>query len=91
MSMLVRPGPFLEDREVTREWIREGQAVDVRDLIYEEEVQRLLLQLRVGIFHDIELRIQAPLILNENKAIFRRRRLKHQLNLVLRWNLSTRR
>jgi len=55
--------------KVTREWIREGQAVDVRDLIYEEEVQRLLLQLRVGIFHDIELRIQAPLILNENKAI----------------------
>jgi len=55
--------------KITREWIREGEAVDVRDLIYEEEIQRLLLQLRVGLFHDVELRLQAPLIFNETRAI----------------------
>jgi len=55
--------------KITREWIRDGKNVDVRELLYEENIQQLLLDLRVGIFHDIELRLRAPLIFKEQRGL----------------------
>lgn len=55
--------------KITREWIRDGQNVDVRELLYEEHIQRLLLDLRIGLFHDVELRLRAPLVFREDRSL----------------------
>lgn len=59
--------------KITREWIQdEGgtrTALDVKELRYTEYVQRLLIDLRVGIYHDLELHLTAPLILQSDSDI----------------------
>ncbi|MEM7678253.1 MAG: hypothetical protein AAF449_19860 [Myxococcota bacterium] len=58
---------------IAREWIQDPggmrQALDVRELTYSETVQRLLIDLRVALFRDLELHAQAPLILSDESDI----------------------
>ena len=55
---------------ITREWIQDDgmtrEARDVRELTYTETEQRLLFDLRVGLFRNLELHVRAPLILNDD-------------------------
>ena len=60
--------------KITREWIqndKEGvrRALDVKELFYAETTDRLLIDLRVGLFHDLELHIMAPIILSSGSKI----------------------
>lgn len=63
----------LKQAKVTREWVQdEGgtlTALDVKELRYREVVNRLLFDLRVGIYHDLEFHLQAPLILSDESMI----------------------
>ena len=58
---------------ITREWIQDDgfarQAVDVRELEYTETVQRLLFDLRIGLFRDLEFHARAPLVLSDESEI----------------------
>lgn len=58
---------------ISREFIRvEGEdrdATDVRELEFSEYTHRLLVDLRVGIFHDLELRVSVPFILENRSEI----------------------
>lgn len=58
---------------ITREWIQgEGvdrRALDVRELDYSEYTNRLLIDLRVGLFRDLEFHAQAPLVLQNKSKI----------------------
>jgi hypothetical protein len=59
--------------KITREWIQEDNgaltALDVKELRYTEITQRLLMQLRVGIYHDLEFHVTAPLVLQSDSDI----------------------
>lgn len=59
--------------KITREWIQDQNgnrtALDVRELDFSEVTQRMLLQLRIGIYHDLELHIIAPIILQNDSNI----------------------
>lgn len=59
--------------KITREWVQAQDgtltALDVKELRYEEVVQRLIVAARVGIFRDLELHIDAPIILGQDSNI----------------------
>jgi len=59
--------------KITREWVQvhEGElrALDVKELEYAQTRQRLLVDLRVGVFRDLELHIMAPIVLSEGSKI----------------------
>lgn len=59
---------------ISREWIQDDgvllQARDVRELKYSETVMRLLIDLRLGIFRDLELHVQAPIVLSDESEVF---------------------
>lgn len=59
--------------KITRELVRDENEVraadDVRELDFSEYTHRLLVDLRVGIFHDLELRVAAPFILENRSEI----------------------
>jgi hypothetical protein len=58
---------------ITREWVQEegGQrrALDVKELDYEEITRRMLLELRVGLFRDLEFHAVAPLVLQNDSSL----------------------
>jgi hypothetical protein len=64
---------LLKQAKITREWIQNDggnlTALDVKELRYKEVTQRLLIDLRVGIYHDLELHLQAPIILQSDSEI----------------------
>lgn len=49
--------------QITREWFDGAGAVDVRELAFEEVAHLLELKARVGLYHHLELRLTAPLVL----------------------------
>jgi hypothetical protein len=59
--------------KITREWVQEIdgtlQQVDVKELRYEETQQRLLLGLRLGLYHDLEFHALAPIVLSSDTLI----------------------
>ncbi len=66
----------LKQAKIVREWIQEPlnaggvrQAIDVKELRYIETTSRLLLNLRAGIYHDLELHVTAPIILSQDNLI----------------------
>lgn len=62
-----------KNAKITREWIQDQNgnrsALDVRELDFSEVTQRMLLKLRVGLYHDLELHIIAPIILQNDSSI----------------------
>jgi hypothetical protein len=58
---------------ITREWIQDQNgrrtALDVRELDFEELTQRMVLELRVGIFRDLEFRATAPVVLQNDSEL----------------------
>lgn len=58
---------------ITREWVQdEGGtrvAQDVKELDFEELTQRLVLELRVGLYRDLEFHVQAPVVLRNDSNI----------------------
>lgn len=64
---------LLKQAKITREWIQDDggtlTALDVKELRYKEITQRLLIDLRVGIYHDLELHLQAPIILQSDSEL----------------------
>lgn len=52
--------------QITREWFATDglRAQDVRELEYSESTQYLDLKARIGLYHDLELRITAPVVLS---------------------------
>ncbi|MFO0724547.1 MAG: hypothetical protein U1E65_12240 [Myxococcota bacterium] len=66
----------LKQAKIVREWIQDPlspggvkQAIDVKELRYIETTNRLLLNLRAGIYHDLELHVTAPIILSQDSLI----------------------
>ncbi len=63
----------MKQARIIREWVQDDggtrQALDVRELTYTETVQRLLIDLRVGLFRDLELHVQAPIVLADDSEI----------------------
>ena len=55
--------------EIRREWVQDGRPLDQRELVFVETVQRLLFDLRLGLFRDLEFHAQAPLVLNDDSEI----------------------
>lgn len=59
--------------KITREWIQDQDGtltpLEVRELTYTEVTQRLLLDLRIGVFRDLEIHIGAPIILANDSSI----------------------
>jgi len=59
--------------KITREWVQQQNgvltALDVKEMLFEELSSRLNFDLRVGIFHDLELHVRAPLILGTHSNI----------------------
>lgn len=60
--------------QITREWVQvDGQgnrsAIDVKELDYSEVVQRLNVELRVGLFRDLEFHAYAPIVLSDTSEI----------------------
>ncbi|MBI2373831.1 MAG: hypothetical protein HYV07_07525 [Deltaproteobacteria bacterium] len=59
--------------KITREWVQEEGAnrtsLDVKELDLRTETQRLILNLRAGIFHDLELHASAPIVLFEDSEL----------------------
>ncbi|MBI4817380.1 MAG: hypothetical protein HY791_14045 [Deltaproteobacteria bacterium] len=59
--------------KITREWIQDDgtsrTSLDVKELDLRVETQQLLLNLRVGVFHDLEFHATAPIILFEDSTI----------------------
>ena len=58
--------------KVRREFIRAvapPEATDIRELDYRRDVHCLLLDLRVGIFRDLEIHVGAPIILSDRSGI----------------------
>ena len=58
---------------IKREWIEDNgttlEALDVRELVFVETEQRLLFDLRLGLFRDLEFHVRAPLILGDESEI----------------------
>lgn len=62
--------------KIVREWIQQPttpdglpQALDVKELRFLERRNELQLGLRVGLYHDLELHVMAPIILNQDSII----------------------
>lgn len=59
--------------KITREWIQEErgtrQSLEVKELRYVETTQRLLLGLRLGLYHDLEFHAVAPIVLSQDYLI----------------------
>lgn len=60
--------------QIVREWVQvddqgNRNAIDVKELDYEEIVHRLLVDVRVGLFRDLELHIRAPVVLSDTSQI----------------------
>ena len=55
--------------KIRREWVQDGQALDVRELVFVETEQRLLFDLRVGLYRDLEFHARAPLVLGDESEI----------------------
>jgi hypothetical protein len=59
--------------KITREWIQNENgklsALDVKELRYTEIMHRLLVDLRVGLYHDLEFHLTAPIILQDDSDI----------------------
>ncbi len=67
---------FEHDRtsaKISREFIRDAngtrESTDVRELNYRRYIHRLMLDVRVGVFRDLELHIGAPIILQDHSNI----------------------
>lgn len=60
---------LLTQAKITREWIQDNRALDVKELRFKDEIMRLLFDLRVGIYHDLEFHLRAPLILQDASDI----------------------
>jgi hypothetical protein len=64
----------LEQAKITREWVQDNggvkEALDVKELRFKEVTQRLNLGLRVGLFHDLEFHVMAPIILQDDSNIW---------------------
>lgn len=62
-----------ERAKVSREWVQPlggaPQAMDIKELKYKDVMQRLLIGLRVGIYHDLEFHATAPLVLQDDSNI----------------------
>ena len=56
--------------KITREWVQQTNGVlaplDVKELRYKETTQRLTLGLRIGLYHNLELHVGAPIILSNH-------------------------
>lgn len=60
--------------QITREWVQvdnagNRSAIDVAELDYAELVHRLNMEVRVGLFRDLELHIYAPVVLSDTSEI----------------------
>jgi len=62
--------------KITREWIQEPtiaggvrQAIDVKELRFLERKNALQIGVRVGLYHDLELHIFAPIVVNQDSII----------------------
>jgi hypothetical protein len=55
---------------ITREWVQDQNgvksALDVKELNYTEITQQLLVGLRVGLYHDLEFHMVAPIVLQDD-------------------------
>lgn len=62
-----------QSAQITREWVQDEngnrQAIDVKELDYSNLIQRLVIDLRVGLYKDLELHIQAPIVLSDTSEI----------------------
>lgn len=58
-----------QNATINREWIQEGRATEVKELDWMRSQQRMVLDLRVGLFHDLELHIAAPIVFYEDTEI----------------------
>lgn len=47
----------------------EGELLEVKELRYERVIQQIVPQLRFGIWHDLELMIEAPIILEKTQTV----------------------
>ena len=54
---------------INREWIQDGRATEVKELDWARSSQRMVLDLRVGLFHDLELHIAAPIVFYEDTEL----------------------
>lgn len=54
---------------INREWIQDGRATEVKELEWARSSQRMVLDLRVGLFHDLELHIAAPIVFYEDTEL----------------------
>jgi hypothetical protein len=64
---------LLKQAKITREWIQtdmgERTDLDVKELRYKEVTQRLLIDLRVGLYHDLEFHLQVPIVLQNRSDV----------------------
>src|SRR5258708_2534470 len=65
---------ILEQAKITREWVQDVNgtktALDVKELRFKEVTQVLNLGLRVGLYHDLEFHLIAPIILQSDSDIW---------------------